>query len=166
MSSIDVADVCYRAIQNSSLRQTWKILINGKRKGLHLRLPCWTSRAKYGHEYPKNFRFKAWTAFEQQTTTRGWSIQVKKTNRHGMMSFRYIKVAVPREYSETEYPTAKIDTKRSTPADANSTQYDSKAILFDKGEPHPYIDCMHRMNKEFTGLDLGKVKNLSPRDSN
>ena len=83
-----------------------------------------------------------------------------------MMSFRYIKVAVPREYSETEYPTAKIDTKRSTPADANSTQYDSKAILFDKGEPQPYIDCMHRMNKEFTGLDLGKVKNLSPRDSN
>ena len=74
------------------------------------------------------------------------------------MSYRHLTPVVPLEYNEKEYQkTQTVSHKlRLVPSDVDSLTYEYRAVLFSNGDPQEYIECIHRMNKVFTGLDMTK----------
>ena len=74
------------------------------------------------------------------------------------MSYRHLTPVVPLEYTEKEYAkTQTVNHKlRSVPSDVDSSTYEYRAVLFSNGDPQEYIECIHRMNKVFIGLDMTK----------
>ena len=68
----------------------------------------------------------------------------------------YIRCVVPLEHTEKEYTkTQMVAYKlRTVPTDVDSTTFEYKAVVFEKGKPQEYLDFHHKMERVFVGLNL------------